>query len=114
MNQELLFKLSLSVSLLTILLLLFLANTLEPKSTPVQNITNKDLNKKIKIQGTIIKIQNKNDFQIITIQDSTGQISIIANSKIPKNHKSKNITITGTISEYKNNFQINADKIISS
>ncbi len=109
-----LLKISLSISLMGILLLLFLSNFLEPKLTDIEQINNKLLNKKTQVQGTIsdIKTYTNSSFQVISIKDSTGEIDITTN-KILNLTKNQNITVIGTIKEYNQGLQIQADKIIS-
>jgi len=76
-----LLKISLSISLIGILLLLFLANTLQPKPINIQGINNKLLNQKVQVQGQITSIKTYHDsnFQVILIKDSTGKIDITIN-----------------------------------
>lgn len=109
-----LLKISLSISLFGILLLLFLINTLQPKLTDIENINDKLLNKKVQVQGTIsnIKAYKNSNFQVITIKDPTGEIDITT-SQILNLTKEQNITVIGVINEYKQNLQIQAEKIIS-
>jgi len=105
-------KISLAVSLIGILLLLFLSNILQPKLTNIGDINNKLINKKIKAQGQIFSIKTYEDknFQVISIQDKTGKIDITS-SKILNLTNSQTITIIGAIKEYKGHLQIQADKI---
>jgi len=112
MNLNLL-KITLSISLIGILLLLFLSNFLEPKLTNIEQINNKLLNTKTKIQGTISNIKNyeNSSFQITSIKDETGEIDITTN-KILNLTKNQNITVIGTINEYKQRLQMQADEII--
>lgn len=109
-----LLKISFSVSLIGVFLLLFLSNFLEPKLTNIENINYKLSNKKVHIQGTIsnIKTYENSSFQIITIKDSTGKIDITTN-KILNLTKNQSITVIGTITEYNQTLQIQADKVVS-
>ena len=107
-------KISLSISLIGILVLLFLANTLQPKLINLQEINNKLLNQKVQVQGQITSIKTYDDsnFQVISIKDKTGKIDATIN-QILNLTISQNITITGKITEYKGSLQIQADKITS-
>jgi len=109
-----LLKISLILSLIGIFLLVFLANILTPKQITINQITFKQLNKNIKISGEIInsKAFEDSNFQIISIKDSTGKIDITIN-QIMNLTNSTNITIIGTVSEYKGNLQIQANKIFN-
>ena len=72
-----LLHISFTITILGILILLLILNTSQPPLTKVNQLTTKQLNKQIQIQGEIINIQNQPTFQIITIQDSTGKINAI-------------------------------------
>jgi len=106
-------KLSLTISLIGIFLLLLLLNILEPKLINIENINEKLINKKIKIQGKIfnIKTYKESDFQIILIKDNTGQIKTTIN-KILNLKNNQTIILIGKVTQYKKNLQIQADKII--
>lgn len=71
------------------------------------------LNQKIQIQGDILSIRTykQSDFQIITLKDNTGKIDITLNPIINIT-KNQTIRVIGKITEYKDNLQISADKII--
>jgi len=110
-----LLKISFIISLLGILFLLFLVN-LSPNQININEINKKLLNKNIQVQGTItnIKTLEDSDFQVITIKDSTGEIEVTLNHKSLILTKDQNIIVTGKITSYKENLQIQANKIISS
>lgn len=112
-----LFKISLIISIAGILLLLFLSAVLEPKPTKINNITEKMLNKKVKVSGTIEKIEDKETFQILSIKDETGKIEVLCecenNNEINLTTKNaQEVIVTGKVQEYKNSLQLNAEKII--
>jgi len=108
-----LLKTSFSVSLIGIFLLLLLANISTPKQISIGNITDKLLNKKVQVQGTIFNIKSyeNSNFQVISIKDSTGKVDVITNQILDLKN-SDEILIIGTIKEYKQYLQIQADKII--
>jgi len=97
-----------------ILLLLIILNQ-QPKFTTIDKITLKDLNKNVKVQGEIVDIKNYPDsnFQVISIKDETGEIDITTN-QILNLTDSQTIIITGKITEYENNLQIQANKMLIS
>jgi DNA/RNA endonuclease YhcR with UshA esterase domain len=113
MNNQTLLKISLIISIAGILILLILLSTIKPTHIKIKNINENNLNQKITVTGNIQKIINykESDFQIITINDSTGKIDILINNPLNIT-KNKTITIQGKVTEYKNNLQIQADKII--
>ena len=95
-------KLSLSISLIGIFLLLFLANFLPTKQLNINQINDNHLNKKIQVQGQVLNIRNyeNQNLQVILIKDTTGEIEIITN-KITSLQKNESILVIGKITNYK-------------
>ena len=111
-----LLKISLAISIIGILFLLFLTNTLNSQLTDIKDINIKHLNKKIQVQGTIINIRTYSDsnFQVLTLKDKTGKIDITLNTKQDLDYiKNNTLTITGRVTQYKDSLQIQAEKIVS-
>ncbi len=113
MKLKLNLKTTLSITLIGILLLLFLSEVLTPKLINIKDINNKLLNQKTKVQGQIFNIRTfeDSDFQILSIKDNTGKIDITLDNVINITNN-QNITVIGTIKEYKEHLQIQADEII--
>ncbi len=107
MNQKLL-KISIIISLLGILVLIFISN-LPSRLIEIKNINSSLLNQQVKIHGNITSIRKiSNDFFLLTIKDSTGTIT----GTINKNFSSdSSLEITGLIEQYKNKTQIKINKI---
>ena len=108
-----LLKISLAISLIGIFLLLFLANTLQPKLINIENINSKLLNKKVQVQGTVFNIRPYKDknFQVISRKDEAGKIDITLNNPINITNN-QDIAVIGRVKEYQQYLQIQADKII--
>jgi DNA/RNA endonuclease YhcR with UshA esterase domain len=113
MDQKQLLKISLAITLIGIINLLIISNIQKAPLTNISEINTNQLNKNLKIQGTIFNIKsfNQTNFQIISIRDSTGKIDITSNQilDIKNNH---NITVIGKVVDYKQYLQIQANKII--
>jgi RecJ-like exonuclease len=107
--MENLLKISLAGSIVGIFLLLLLADFLPLPLTNLEDIDNSMINQKVKIQGEIFKIENKENFQILSIRDETGRIDILSNSNITSLQE---IEVKGTVKEYNGYLQIQANKII--
>ena len=107
-----LIQISLTISLIGILILVSIANISQPDLSNISEINIKQLNRNTKVSGQITNLMNFEDsnFQIITIKDLTGEISITTD-KILNLTKNQNITIIGKITEYKGELQIQANKI---
>jgi len=109
--MKILLKISLAISILGILVLLILSNTLNPKLTKIENINKKLINQKIQVKGEIINIKNFKNLQIITIKDSTGRIDLVLYENLNLSKK-QTIIAFGRVNTYKDQIQISADKII--
>lgn len=105
-------KISLSISLIGIIVLLILANILEPKLKNINEITNGDINKKIKLQGKISEIKNYDNLQILTLTKNSFFIDVVLYEK-SNFSKQEEILVIGKINKYKKNLQIIADTIKS-
>jgi DNA/RNA endonuclease YhcR with UshA esterase domain len=106
-----LLRVSLIISIVGIFLLLFLANTLQPRLTAIEEINDKMINKKITIKATIFRIADRETFKILSVKDETGKIDVLCDCQDIKNNQE--VTITGKVKEYNQYLQIQADKIIS-
>ena len=102
-----------TISLFGILLLFFLSMIIEPKEIDIVDIKEKNINQQVKIIGNVTKVNyfEKENFYVLAIQDSTGNISAIFSSIKLEINKSKNYIITGKIQEYNKTLQININKI---
>jgi DNA/RNA endonuclease YhcR with UshA esterase domain len=110
--MERLFKISLSISIVGIFIILVISNSLEPKLTSIEDINDLLLGKKVKVEGQVTSIKSYEDsnFQILSLQDETGKIDLTLSPPINIT-KNQAIIVTGTISEYQGNLQIQAEKI---
>ncbi len=115
MNNKTLLKISLIISIIGTFILLILANTLPIKQYKIKDINDNLIDKKIQIQGQITNIKNYDALKIITIKDKTASINTIyyTNNKLNLT-KNQTITVIGTVREYKQELEIQADKIASS
>jgi DNA/RNA endonuclease YhcR with UshA esterase domain len=108
-----LLKVSLIISILGIFILLLISNFLGPKQKTISEINPSLTDQTVRIQGIILSIRNMENksFQILSINDSAGKIDITLNS-ITRLKKGEKIQVTGKVTEYKKNLEIQADKII--
>ncbi|MDD5193464.1 MAG: OB-fold nucleic acid binding domain-containing protein [Candidatus Nanoarchaeia archaeon] len=119
MQEKILLKISLIISILGIFLLLTISNLQNPALIPIKNLNECLINKNVQIQGSIINIKDYDNFKILTVKDKTGKISVLLNKNNHKNLENninlklnQQITIVGKVAEYNEKLQINADKII--
>jgi len=108
-------KICLALSLLGILLLTFLSSHLTPKEYDILNITKNKVGNYVALNGQISNIEyfKESEFCILTIEDSTGKITGTLNSKNLSINLTQKYLITGKITKYGNETQINIEKITS-
>jgi RecJ-like exonuclease len=114
MTNQNLKKISLVISIIGIILLVFLSIYAEPKFKEIGSINKKDLDNYVKISGKIINIEKihskDSSFSILRLMDNSDSIDILdyKNTKLSINQE---IQIIGKVSEYKNELQVEATKI---
>jgi uncharacterized protein YdeI (BOF family) len=108
-------KICLALSLFGVLLLIFLSSHLTPKQYLTADITKESIGDYVRIKGNISYIKNieEGEFYILTISDSTGEITGTLNSKDLNINKSQTYIFSGKIEKYENETQININKILS-
>ena len=110
-------KITFSIVLLGVFILLLLSDILEPAQVKINELNFNQLNKDIKISGNVLSIKNfqEDEFLILTLADSTGEIEVLVDYKKspPLIQKNQRITVTGKLSQYQKKLQIQADKILA-
>ena len=106
-------KIYLALSFFGVLLLVFLSSHLKPQEYSIINITEINMGDYVAIKGNISGIKNfeESEFYILTITDKTGSITGTLNSKNLSINKTQEYFIAGKITKYKNETQIEINKI---
>lgn len=113
MNQKTLLKISLIISITGILFLLLLSNLTEAKKLDIKEITNKIIDKKVEINGKITNIKNYDNMKIIKVKDKTGEINLILYTDNKLNLTiNQTINVIGIVKRYKQELEIQADRIV--
>ncbi|MEK6890569.1 MAG: hypothetical protein AABX03_00360 [Nanoarchaeota archaeon] len=100
------------LSMAGILILLILSNFQKPKSVQITDISEKNLNEKVLVQGKIKIINELDQITIIKLQDNfQNSIDVICNCKNFKRYLNKTVEVYGRVEKYKNTIQINSDII---
>jgi len=113
--MEKLKKILLLSSLVGILLLLFISQQITPRNQNISDINESQLEQRVKIIGNIIEVReySNNTFHILKIQDLTGSISVIFNTKpqaLSINY-SREYSVIGKLEKYNQTLQVAAEKI---
>ena len=107
------FKTSLTISLLGILILLIYTENITLPTKNIQNITNKDVDKQIKIIGQVTRLTDLPGLMILDIKDNTEQITVVVFKEEKLNiNKNDFLEIQGKVAEYRGELEIIAEKII--
>lgn len=110
---DILTKLCIISALLGIMLLVIVADKIDIPTSTTDSITKEDINKHMKIRGTIKKVINKESLSILEVQDKTIPIQVVLfkpnnNLKLEKNSF---VEVYGKVSMYEDNIQIIAETI---
>lgn len=105
MQEKNLFKIALLCSLVGILIILLISESLEVPYIKVSEINKDLLDKQVKINGTITRINTYPGLTLLSIKDSTGEIKAITFENI-EIEESVLVEVTGIIKEYKNSLEI--------
>ena len=112
MENHKLLKISLIISLIGTFSLLLILEYQEIPLYKIEQITKEQLETKVRIQGTILKIKETPGLYILDIRD-TKTITTIAFKEEQINFKRNSfVEIEGKVQEYQNELEIIADKII--
>ena len=112
MNNTTLSKLSLIISLLGILLLLFISENINLEISKIDSITRNNLEQNVKINADVINVNKKDDLLFLKVKDETSEIDVVIfesnNLEINKGDK---IEVQGKITLYKDNLEIIAKNV---
>lgn len=111
MDEKTLLKVALFCSLMGILILIIISERITIPTHTINTINKTLIDKEIKINGEITTIKETPGLLILTVQDSTGKITVIIFDKEITINKGDHVEIQGTVTEYKNILEIDA-KII--
>ena len=112
MKETTLLKISILVSVLGVFFLMVISELSHIELSKISDITKKDLETKVKIQGKLLSIQETPGLYILTVTDFTSTITIIVFKEDPLElKKNSNIEIEGKVTEYQGKLEIIADTI---
>ena len=112
MKETTLLKISILVSVLGVFFLMVISELSHIELSKISDITKKDLETKVKIQGKLLSIQETPGLYILTITDFTSTITIIVFKEDPLElKKNSDIEIEGKVTEYQGKLEIIADTI---
>lgn len=111
MKTNSLLKLSLVVAILAILVIVLLANNLEPKTITISAINERMLDEWVKISGKVVDERTFENLKILTIDDGNATINAILREKENSSFLYQHVIILGKVIEYKNELEIEISRI---
>lgn len=112
MNDRILFKACLTISLLGIISLFVLSELITLPTREISQITKKDLDKQVKVIGKVTNTKDLPGIFLFTLEDKKSQIKIILFKEGKINiQKNSILEIQGKVTEYKGELEIEAEKI---
>lgn len=112
MEEKTLFKIAFSASIIGIFILLLISEKTNLKTIPISEINPSMLDQTIKVNGKVEKITKTGLVSIIQLKDETSSIKVVAFENTTIN-KDDSLEVTGKVTSYKNELEIDSDKIIT-
>ena len=112
MENKRLFAISLFLSVFGIFCLALLAENLELKETPINEINYKLMDQQIKTSGFIDSVYEGKGIYLLNLKDNSTKITVLIFKKENLTlEKNTFVSVEGTVSEYKNQTEIIAKRI---
>lgn len=112
MQEKTLLKISFITALAGLLILLFILDKIELSNFNISNLSENDIDKKVKIKAELLSIKETPGLYILNVKDFSGEITVIVFKDEPLNLKQGDVLeIEGQVTGYKNKIEIIAKKI---
>ena len=112
MDEKFLFKISLLCSLLGIFIILLIVERLDVGEFSIDSVNLSLVDKEVKVKGYITSIKETPGLYLLTIKDSSGQITAVIFKDDPIDiKKDQLIEIEGIVVNYNNKPEIQAKRI---
>jgi len=113
MDKANLLNICLIISIIGIISLLLLLEVSQPEYYQIKDITKKQVDTQIKIEGKIISTKDLPGILILDVKDNSSKITVIAFKDFPIKELKNGISIEtiGKVTEYQRQLEIIADEI---
>ena len=112
MQESTLFKISLALSIIGILILLFLTEINSEELITIEEALNSSVDTKVKIRGEITSLAETPGILLLSLKENLSEIKAIAFKEEEINLNKKDyVEVTGIIKEYKNEKEIEVESI---
>ncbi|MDO5851289.1 MAG: exodeoxyribonuclease VII large subunit [Methanobacteriaceae archaeon] len=107
MQDNTIFKIAILTTIIGLIGMILLIGTITPQKTTINKITKTEIDKELTITGSITQITTTKNANYITIQDNTGQITlVIFNTDIPQLKENQQIECTAKVTQYKGQIEL--------
>ena len=112
MQEKTLLKISFITALIGLLVLLFILDKIELSNFSISNLSENEIDKKVKIKAELLSIKETPGLYILEVKDFSGEITIIVfkDEKLDL-QKGDILEIEGQVTSYKDKIEIIAKKI---
>ncbi len=114
MKEELLFRTALVFSLVGIIILLFLGNSIKLEHSNISDIDKTKIGENVKTKGMVVDKKELQSLYLFNIKDETGTIKVVIfkdNKDSVYLKKGQMIEVEGVVKKYKDELEIEANKI---
>jgi RecJ-like exonuclease len=101
---------SLIGSIIGLLIIIFLADNLEPGRRNISEIDERNLDEIVKVQGNMTNIREFESLTLFTIDDGSGKIDVVFYDKVSFEEE-RIVQVLGRVIEYKGKIEIEANKL---
>ncbi|MDD5331231.1 MAG: OB-fold nucleic acid binding domain-containing protein [Candidatus Nanoarchaeia archaeon] len=111
MGESKLIKISILCSVIGLLMLLIISETISLKDSDISSIDSSKLENKVKIKGVIKRATNKDTISVLNVEDYTGNITVTAFTPNYNFTKNEVIEVEGIVKDFQDQVQVDALKI---
>ncbi len=110
MEDKHLVRIGLMGTLVAILMLSFIGDVVPQTRVEIKEISQKDVDKGVYVEGTVDRIGVKGTTTFFTLKDETGSVQGVMFNKVQLN-KGQKIGVAGKVQQYKGNLELVADEV---
>jgi RecJ-like exonuclease len=110
MKEKTLLKVALTCSLVGIVVILFISESMEVKKVKIGKINEEMVGEDVRIVGKVVKVLGSSSSKKIDVEDSSGKIRVTVFDEF-EIERGKVVEVEGEVSEYKGELGLNGKKI---
>ena len=111
MNEKQLLRISLSIAIIGIVALFFLAQNIEADIVEIDTITDEFIDQKVTVNGEIKELKVLDDMTMITVKGEISSILVVVFEPLNDLEVGNDVLVSGTVKDYKGKLEIVADRV---